>query len=120
MSNSVKHMKSLVLVVVVLENFIVVLCRFISCAHGNTCNLFKRFNIFASLFSTRHVQIRHTTPGKTPQDERCIAFTLIIVRDITFLVFNSQLTHVHNHFIHQTTNKPAVLQDVKGFKTVMV
>lgn len=91
-----------VVLLVVLENFIVVLCRFISCSHGDTCTLFKRLNFFASWFPTRHVQIRHTTQGKTQQDEHCIAFTLIIVRDITFLVFNSQFTDVQNNFIHQT------------------
>lgn len=54
-----------VVLVVVLEIFIVVLYRFISCAHGDTCNLFKRLNFFASWYPTRHVQIRHTTQGKT-------------------------------------------------------
>lgn len=99
--------------VLVLERFIVVLCRFSSCAHGDTSNLFKRFDFFASRVPTRSVQIRHTTQGKTQQDEHCVTFTLIIVPDFTFLVFNSQFTDA-------TTNKPVVLQDVKGVKTVMV
>lgn len=88
--------------VVVLENFIVVLCRFISCAHGDTWDLFKRLNFFASWFSTRHVQIRHTKQNKHNKMSTASHSRSLLSEIVTFLVFNSQFTDTQNNFIHQT------------------
>lgn len=84
-------------------------------------------NSFVSRFATFQLHSIHTSMVKTKlsQAKRSIPIHayFIIIWDITFLVFNSQVTdkrvHILNYFTirqNKKKKKSEVLQDIKGFK----